>query len=109
MGHNAMMTHAPQTENTGNDDPELIELIGELRAKYGELIEVPDLAPLLGYQTVAALSQTVYRGVCPVPTVKIKGRRSRVAHVEDVAEHILSVRREARQHFKRPRMEGTHQ
>ncbi|BCO32069.1 hypothetical protein TspCOW1_21720 [Thiohalobacter sp. COW1] len=82
------------------NSPEFERFRARLEDKYGQLLDTKTLARVLGYESANSLTKLVWRGRAPIPMVKAKGRRSPLAHVDDVAEYLWSVKAAARENFK---------
>lgn len=59
-----------------------------LRASYGELLGLADLAVVLRYPSVQAVQKARIRGTLQVPTFQILGRRGWYSTVRAVAEYL---------------------
>lgn len=59
-----------------------------LRARYGELLGLADLAIALRYPSVQAVQKARIRGTLKVPTFHIPGRRGWYSTVRAVAEYL---------------------
>lgn len=60
----------------------------ELRERFGELLTLEDLAPLLKYSSVGAVRKARMRGKLPIPVKRIEHRRGWFATPRMVAEFL---------------------
>ena len=60
----------------------------ELRRKFGELLTLEDLAPLLRYASVGAVRKARMRGKLPIPVKSIPHRRGWFTTPRAVAEFL---------------------
>lgn len=67
----------------------------EVEARYGLLISNDDLRIALGYPTMEAFRQALYRNTVPVPVFSIPNRRGKFALSKDVAEWLANQRNAA--------------
>lgn len=66
----------------------LQEIERELIHQHGRLIELSNLARVMGYQSVKAVKMADFRGSLPFKSFKIQGRRSKVVTTRAVAEWL---------------------
>lgn len=71
--------------------PSIETIEADLRARFGELIAVGDLHPLLGYPSAAAVRKAHMRGTLPVRLISLPHRRARVASTREVASWLVSL------------------
>lgn len=67
----------------------------QIEARYGLLISNDDLRIALGYPTMEAFRQALYRNTVPVPVFSIPNRRGKFALSKDVAEWLATQRNAA--------------
>jgi hypothetical protein len=67
----------------------------ELMRAYGPLMSGEDLRRALGYPSKGAYNQAIARGLLPVPVFGIERRRGKFALTQDVANWLITQRREA--------------
>lgn len=61
--------------------------------RYGALLDPVSLTEILGYPSVPACRQALYRGTLPLPATTLPGRRSLVIPVRAVAEYLAEIER----------------
>jgi hypothetical protein len=69
----------------------LAEREAELRSRFGDLLTLKDLAPLLRYPSVEAVRKARTRGQLPVTVVRIAHRRGWFATPRSVAEFLEAL------------------
>lgn len=67
-------------------------LESDLLGKHGPIITRDDLLRALGYQTQAALRQSMLRNTVTVPLFDMEFRRGKFALVKDVARYLAEQR-----------------
>lgn len=67
----------------------------QIESRYGLLISNDDLRIALGYPTMEAFRQALYRNTVPVPVFSIPNRRGKFALSKDVAEWLATQRNAA--------------
>jgi len=83
-------------EITENYSKELAaELEDDLLRVYGPILSGDSLRKALGFPTLNAMYQAMYRGTMPVPTFRPKNRRGSCALAKDVANWLASERANA--------------
>lgn len=88
-----------------HDDDEVTREKEWLIQRYGALIALPDAARLLGFRSPGALRAAAQRGTAPVRIVQAQPRRRLVVLVDDIADYLVRLRREAAQ-SERPAAES---
>jgi hypothetical protein len=63
----------------------------KLRAQFGELLNLRDLAALLRYPSLHAIRKARLRGTLRIPLIQIAGRRGWFAPVRGVATYLESL------------------
>lgn len=76
-------------------------LLLDLGGRYGEVIGGETLSKALGFQSIAAMKQTLKRGTLRIPTFFIPGRRGRFALTADVADWLIECRANAEKQIPR--------
>ena len=71
-------------------------LAQELFSRFGPLVGGRDLAVLLGYPSVAALTQAERRKTVGIRIFEIENRRGRFAFTEDVGNWLAELRTRTR-------------
>ena len=78
----------------------------EIRARYGEILTVGDLAEILKYPSAQALRKAHSRGRLPIKLLRFPNRKGYFATAKMVAEVLDSLEREPSQNeddaMKRP-------
>jgi len=64
----------------------------DLLGQYGPMLTGDSLKKALGYPTMDALRQAMFRGTVPVPIFRLKNRRGSFALVKDVASWLAKER-----------------
>ena len=83
-------------EITENYSKELAaELENDLLRVYGPILSGDSLRKALGFPTLNAMYQAMYRGTMPVPTFRPKNRRGSCALAKDVAIWLACERANA--------------
>lgn len=70
------------------------ERVAVLRQRYGELLTLAELAPLLRYPSVGALHKARHRNKLPLPLVQMPPRKRWYATVDAVAELLCRLEQE---------------
>lgn len=68
-----------------------------LRERFGDLLNLSDLAVVLRYPSTGAIRKARYRGQLPVPLVQMPPRRGWFATAEAVAELLCTLECEQQQ------------
>lgn len=85
------------SENLDSDVRDVMSSIeNELLQLYGYVIGGRDLRVLLGYPSVEALRQAIWRGTTPVPVFVIEHRRGQFALAKDIAVWLATSREHAK-------------
>jgi hypothetical protein len=89
--------------NTGHETLAAI-LRQELTSDYGPIVSDENLCLLLGYKSMAAFRQAIYRKTVPIRVFGIKGRKGKFALIRDVASW-LAEQHEGAEKVIAPRIE----
>jgi len=70
-------------------------LEADLLRLYGPMLTGDSLRQALGYSTMDALRQAIFRKTIPIPLFQLENRRGRFALVKDVASWLAEERENA--------------
>lgn len=80
---------------SGPQRPIESDRVSTLRARFGELLSLRDVAELLRYPSLRAIQQARRRGTLGIPFVRIVGRRGWFATVRGVASYLDALETKA--------------
>jgi hypothetical protein len=93
-----MAEHQPISPNPGEEThaDSLVERLETLIIReYGVVLTGRSLMRVLGYRSLEALRQAIYRGTVPIPVFPMENRRGKGALASDAAKWLSSQRAKA--------------